>query len=50
MNRARDRYTSVVMLHLTKTSKASMKDGNTSSENVSALRASRSRLTIPEHS
>jgi len=44
---ARDRNTSAVMLHFTKLVNASIKDGNISAEKVSALRASRNRLTMP---
>ena len=47
MKRARERKTSVVILHFTKVVRASMKHGKTSKENVSALRASKNRFTIP---
>ena len=48
--RASDRWTSLLKLHLMRYSKASMKDGRTSSTIVSAFIASRRRLIIPgEH-
>lgn len=45
--RERERKTSAVMLHLTKLMNASMKAGNVSRENVSALSAFKNFRTIP---
>jgi hypothetical protein len=47
-NKASDRNTSALKLHLTREAKASKKLGNTSGKKVSPFRASRSRLTIPK--
>ena len=45
---ANERWTSLLKLHLIRFSKASMKDGKTSSTIVSPFMASRSRFIIPE--
>jgi len=47
MKSASDRNTSGDVLHFTKLENASMNDGKTSSEKVSAFRASRNRFTMP---
>jgi hypothetical protein len=47
-NRASDRNTSALRLHLTREVKASKKLGNTSGKKASPFRASRNRLTMPK--